>query len=89
MFFEIWYVLSALCFCLIESLISSFHQGTLLFLNEFKVFPIATSAALIMDSEMKVVSSSIVLVSDWVLSCINVSTRVEKNDQSAFFNFHL
>ncbi|KAF0704808.1 Uncharacterized protein FWK35_00036927 [Aphis craccivora] len=89
MFFEIWYVLSALFFCLIASLISSFHQGTLLFLIEFEVLPIAISAALIMDSEMKLVSFSIVLVSDWVLSCISVSTRLEKNAQSAFFNFHL
>lgn len=67
MFFEIWYVLSALFFCLIGSLISSFHQGTLLFLNEFEVFPFAISAALIMDSEMKLVSFPIVLVSVWNL----------------------
>jgi len=53
------------------------------------VFPIEISAALIMDSKMKVVSSYIVVISDWGFSCINVSTRIEKNSQFGFFNFHL
>lgn len=49
----------------------------------------AISAALVMDSEMKVISSSIMLVSDWGLSCIKESTKVLKKSQSGFFNFHL
>lgn len=81
--------MSALFFCFIKSLISSFHQGTWFFLTGLEVFLIAISAALVMDSKMKVVSSSIVLVSDWGLSCINVSTSVEKKGQSGFFNLHL
>jgi hypothetical protein len=38
---------------------------------------------------MKVVSSSIVLVSDCGFSCINVSTSEKKKSHFGFFNFHL
>ena len=69
--------------------ISSFHHGTKFFLTTFVVFPIDISAALVIDSEMKVASSSIELVSDCDFSCINVSTSVEKRSQSGFFNLHL
>lgn len=89
MFFELWKVLRALFFCLINSFIWSFHQGTRFLFEELVDFPMVTSAALIMDSEMKVVSSSIVLVSDWGFTCIKESTRVLKKAQSGFFNFHL
>lgn len=86
---EIWNALRAMFFFLIESLISSLHQGTWFFLREFVDFPIEISAALIMESEINVISSSIEVVSDWVFSSMKVSTRLEKNPQSGFFNNHL
>ena len=67
MLFEIWNVLSAKFFFLIESLISSLHQGTWFFLHGFVDFPIEISAALVMESEINVISSSIEVDSDCVL----------------------
>ncbi|KAL4147975.1 hypothetical protein QTP88_002283 [Uroleucon formosanum] len=42
-----------------------------------------------MESEINVISSSIEVESDWVFSRMKVSTRLEKNPQSGFFNNHL